>query len=312
MKAAVYERYGPPSVLEVRDLPEPRRQPGYALVEVHAAALNPKDVLLRRGKMRWLGARLPHVPGYDFAGILLDDAAGLSAGTPVFGMIQSHRAGACAEVASLPYAQVARKPDALSMAEAAAVPLAALTALQGLRDDLGVRAGETVLLNGASGGVGTFAIQIAKAMGAKVVAVCSSANAELVTQLGADRMIDYRRTSPEVERGLDHIFDIYGTLPWRRARPCLRPGGRYCTTIPSLGSVARGVLARVGLHRAALVVVQSRRSDLDQLRGWIDAGELRPIVDRVVPLAGSTEGHERLETRRTRGKVVIEIRKQAD
>lgn len=308
MKAISYARFGAPEVLEVGERPEPVPAPCEVRVRVRAAALNPKDVLLRKGKMRWLPAgELPRIPGYDLAGELLDAAPGLPAGTEVFGMIQRNDGGASAEVAALPPDQLARKPAGLTMAEAASLPLAGQTALQALRDELGVRAGERVLLNGASGGVGTLAVQVAKALGAEVVAVCSGRNAALVTELGADRVIDYAEQRPEAERGLDHVFDIYGNLPWPRAKPMLRRGGRYCTTVPGPGAIVRGALRRVGLHRAALVVVKSRRADLQQLARWVEAGTLRPVVDRTLPFAEAAAAHEYLETRRARGKVVLTV-----
>ncbi len=308
MRAAAYDRFGPPEVLEVREVPEPPARPGVSRVRVHAAALNPKDVLLRKGRMRWVArAPFPRIPGYDVAGELLDPAPGLPAGTPVFGMIQSNAGGACAEVAALRHDELGRKPDGLDMVEAASLPLAGLTALQALRDELAVEPGQTVLLNGASGGVGTLAVQIAKALGTRVIAVCSGRNAELVTGLGADRVVDYTARRAEDERGLDAVFDIFGSLPWARAKGMLRPGGRYCTTIPRPRSAARGLLRRAGLHRAALVLVRSRRADLEQLAAWVDAGLLRPVVDRVLPLEESREAHAYVETRRARGKVVVTI-----
>lgn len=309
MKAVVYERHGGPEVLQVREVPAPPARDGHCRVEVHAAALNPKDVLLRRGKLRWVTrARLPCTPGYDFAGRLLDPADGLATGTPVFGMIQAHQGGACAEVISVRPDELARAPDELSMVEAASLPLAALTALQALRDELELRAGQTVLINGASGGVGTLAVQLAASMGARVVGVCSGGNADFVRELGAHRVIDYTRQRLEDERDLDCIFDVYGTFPWRLARRSLGRRGRYCTTIPRPGSILRGALRRVGVHQAALVVVRSRRQDLEVLREQVASGALRPLVDLVVPLDRSAEGHAHLETRRAKGKVVVSIR----
>ncbi len=306
MKAISYARFGPPDVLEVGERPEPSRARGEARVRVRAAALNPKDVLLRKGKMRWLPAgSLPRIPGYDFAGTLLDATPALSAGTEVFGMIQRNGGGASAEIASVPVGELAAKPLGLSMSEAASLPLAGLTALQALRDELGVEPGQRVLLNGASGGVGTLAVQIAKAMGANVVAVCSGRNAELVRELGADRVIDYTSEDPSAERSLDHVFDIYGNLPWPRAKAMLHARGRYCTTVPQPGAIARGALRRVGLHRAALVVVRSRRADLEQLSRWVASGALRPVVDRTLPWTEAVAAHQYLETRRARGKVVL-------
>lgn len=308
MQAIVYDRFGPPDVLEVREIPSPQPQAGHARIAVRAAALNPKDVLVRKGKLRWLTrAPFPRVPGYDVAGVLLDDAPGMPAGTEVFGMIQAHRGGACAQIACLPFDEFARKPAGLSMVEAASLPLVGLTALQALRDELGVAAGDRVLLNGASGGVGTVAVQITQALGAAGVAVCSARNADLVTGLGAVGVIDYQTQDLGALRGFAHVFDIYGNLAWRAVKAMLVPGGRGCTTVPSPGAILRGGLRRVGLHRAALVVVRSRRADLEQLAAWVDAGALRPVVDRVVPWRDSAEGHRYLETRRARGKVVIEV-----
>ena len=321
MRAVQYRRFGPPDVLEVVDIPGPPtrsvRSPSVR-VAVAACALNPKDVLIRKGKMTWLtGRKMPRIPGYDFAGTLLDpvpesDAhAALAAGTRVFGMVQHHSGGACAEVVSVPPDELAPLPTGpegpLSFVEAASLPLAGLTALQGLRDELAAQPGETVLLNGASGGVGTLAVQIARALGLRVVAVCSARNHDRVRALGAERLIDYQTADPAAERGLDHVFDIYGTLPWPRARPMLRAGGRFCTTIPRAAAVARGALHRVGLHRAGLVVVQSRRADLEQLASFVHTGALQPVVDRVLPLADSIEAHTYLETRRARGKVVLTV-----
>lgn len=309
MKAITYDRYGGPEVLQLREVPEPPPAPGLARVRVHAAALNPKDLLLRKGKLRWLiRGGLPRIPGFDLAGELIDEAGGLPPGTKVFGMVQDHRGGTCAELVRLPASELARMPAGLSFEEAAALPLASLTALQALRDELGVRPGQRVLLNGASGGVGTPAIQIAKALGAEVVAVCSERNGAFVRDLGADRALDYRTEDVTAERGLDHVFDIYGNLPWPIAKEMLRPGGRYCTTVPSPGAIARGALRRLGLHRAALVVVKSKRADLDQLRAWVEGGALRPVVDTTVDLPDSAAGHERLATRHVRGKVVVRVR----
>lgn len=306
MKAISYARFGPPEVLEIGERPEPTPARGEVRVRVHAAALNPKDVLLRKGKMRWLPAgSLPRIPGYDFAGTLLDSAPGLPTGSEVFGMIQRNGGGASAEVARVPVGELAAKPSGLSMAEAAALPLAGLTALQALRDELGVTPGQRVLLNGASGGVGTLAVQIAKALGTEVVAVCSGRNAALVRELGADRVIDYTSEDPTAERGLDHVFDIYGNLPWARTKAMLHSRGRYCTTVPQPGAIVRGALRRVGLHRAALVVVRSKRADLERLSRWVTHGALRPVVDRTLPWTDAVAAHEYLETRRARGKVVL-------
>lgn len=305
MKAVVYERHGSPDVLRLQEVPEPAPRSGTARVAVHAAGLNPKDVLLRKGRMRWLGGRLPRTPGYDVAGTLLDPVDGWPVGTRVFGMIQDNQGGACAEVARLRHTELARCPDALGFEDAAGLPLAGLTALQALRDELRVQPGQTVLINGASGGVGTLAVQIGVALGVRVIGVCSGRNAEHVLALGAERVVDYT-TDDVLQERVDHVFDVFGSLPWPRSRTMAR--SRTCTTIPRPGSIARGLLARAGLHRASLVVVRSQRADLEQLARWVDDGRLKPVTDRVVPFTDSAAGHHHLETRRARGKVVVRVR----
>lgn len=307
MRAIFYERYGGVDVLQYGQRPAPAQRSGWVRVRVEAAALNPKDILIRKGKMRWLArAPLPRIPGFDFSGVLMDPLGEMPAGAAVFGMVQEHCGGTCAEVVSVRPDWLAARPPGLPSIDAAGLPLAGLTALQALRDELSLQRGQRVLLNGASGGVGTLAIQVAKILGAEVVAVCSGRNDELVRDLGADHVIDYTLGAIE-ERDVDCVFDIFGNLPWSRAREMLRTGGRYCTTVPRPGSVVRGALRRVGAHRAALVVVQSRRADLNQLARWISTGELRPVTDCVVPMSRPELGHQRIETKRARGKVVIDV-----
>lgn len=308
MKTARYRRFGGPDVLEVVDAEEPLARPGHARVRVHAASVNPKDVLLRKGKFRWLfRSALPRTPGYDVAGTLIDDTPHLPAGSEVFGMIQHHRGGASAQIASLAFHELAAKPRDISMPEAAALPLVGLTALQALRDEVLLGPKQRVLINGASGGLGTMAVQIARALGAEVIGVCSGRNADFVRELGAARVIDYQTDSAADERGLDAVFDCFGTLPWSSAQGCLSPRGRYCTAIPRPDSALRGALRRLQLHRAALVVVRSNREDLDALRGMVEDGAVRPVLEATFPLEEIAEAHRRIESRRTRGKLVLEI-----
>lgn len=323
MRAAVYRRFGGPEVLEVvDDAPRPPSKPGAARVRVRAMALNPKDVLLRKGRLRWVpsrwgGERWPRIPGVDFAGEVIEAAGDLAVGQPVYGMIQGWSEGACAEEAVVPLGQLAPKPPSLSMAEAAAVPLAALTALQGLRDLLRVGRGMRVCINGASGGVGTFAVQLAAAMGARVVAVCSGRNAALVRDLGAAEVIDYTADDPLAPaEPYDAFYDVFGNRPYPEARRALRAsGGRpgapaavYVTTIPRGGALLRELWGRLRpAAPARLVIVRSDRDDLDDLTARIEAGALRPVIDRVLPLERIADAHRHLETRRARGKVVVEI-----
>jgi len=191
---------------------------------------------------------------------------------------------------------------------AAAVPVAAQTAVQDLRDDADVDAGQTVLINGASGGVGVFAIQIAKILGAHVTAVCSHRNVDLVTELGADEVIDYTQTElVDLDEQFDVIFDVFGNYRFEQLKKLLSARGTYVNTIPSariFKDVARSFVRR---KRAKLVLVKSRRDQLDWLRQQIDAGRLRVVVDRSFPLTDVAEAHRYMETKRARGKVVLAV-----
>ncbi len=323
MRAAVYHRFGPPDVLRVvDDAPPPPDRPGAARVRVRAAALNPKDVLLRKGKLRRMpGRRLrerwPRIPGVDFAGEVVAAPPGsdLTPGQAVYGMIQGWQEGACAAQAVVPADQLAPAPAGLSLVEAAALPLAALTALQALRDLIRLRPGERVAINGASGGVGSYAVQLAAAMGAEVVAVCSGRNVERVRDLGAAEVIDYTAADPLAPAApYDAFFDVFGNRPYADARRALRPADRegapYVTTVPSpraLLDELRGRLPGPLAGPARLVIVRSGRADLEELSRRVAAGTLRPVIDRVLPLDRIVEGHRHLETKRARGKVVVEI-----
>lgn len=314
MKAIVYDRWGGPEVLRVAERPEPFPARGEVVVDVHALAVNPKDVLVRKGKVAWMpGVSLPLVPGHDLAGIVVRAGPGadLEAGTRVYGWLESVTGGASAERVAIPARCVAPKPEKLSMGEAASVPLGALTALQALRDDLDVRPGEHLVVNGASGGVGVFAVQLGRLFGARVTAVSSARNRDLVLGLGADAHLDHAVADPLDLRDVDAFFDVFGNKPWRQARRTLTRGGRYCTTLPRPDTIRRGALARIGLHRASLVVVRSRRADLEQLSGWLRSGSLRPVIDRVFSWTDLAEAHRHVETRHARGKVVLTVHPDA-
>lgn len=313
MQAVVYDRYGPPSVLQLRELPMPKPARGQVLVKVHAAALNPKDALTRAGKFALLsGRRFPLIPGNDFAGTIAGIGPGVSGyqmGDAVYGM-SNRFVGAChAEYIAIPVSELAPRPQTLGFVEAAALPLAAMTALQALRDCGRVAKASEVCIHGASGGVGTFAVQIAKALGAHVTALCSQANREFVQGLGADEVVDYRITPPSaLSRRFDCFFDVFGNQSYARIKPRLRPRGSYVTTVPKQRNfVDHGLTLLSPLRRARVVMVRSRHQDLLQLSHWVEEGWLRPIIATVLPLSEARQAHERIETRRTRGKIVLEI-----
>jgi NADPH:quinone reductase-like Zn-dependent oxidoreductase len=221
-------------------------------------------------------------------------------------MIQGIRAGACAERACVRVAECAPIPKGLAFTDAAAVPLAAQTALQALRDSAGVGPGARVLINGASGGVGSFAVQIAKILGAHVTTTSSEPNLALCSELGSDVALDYSKTDALSGRGaFDAVFDVFGNRRFAQARGALRPKGTYVSTVIR-GHVFAAVLgSALRAQRAKLVVVRSRREDLLTLAKWIEDGRLRPVIDQTFDFGQMAEAMARVGSKHARGKVVI-------
>ncbi len=311
MKAAQYDRYGGPEVVSLREVPAPMPGPNQLLVQVEAAALNPKDVLTRAGRFaRLAGRHFPKGMGYDYAGRVRATGAGLDAvrvGDPVFGMLSGWRAGTAAEQVVVSEGEWALRPAGLDPVAAAALPLAGQTALQALRDLGRVGPGSEVVIHGASGGVGTLAVQVARALGARVTALCGAGSAALVRGLGADAVFDYRQTPPDALPGrFDCFFDVFGNQSYWRLRARLRPGGRYVTTVPSARNLLDHALTRLWCGRTArLVVVRTRRADLELLARWVEAGTLRAVVAQQLPLSEIGAAQALLQTRRTHGKIVL-------
>jgi NADPH:quinone reductase-like Zn-dependent oxidoreductase len=314
MRAWVYDRYGPAEVVAMRELPEPRAGRGELLVRVRAAALNPKDVLLRSGRFRTLsGRRFPKVMGLDLAGEVEEVGGGVrgfSVGDAVFGFLNHWRAlrGTLSELVSMPAGHLALKPIALDFEHAAALPLAASTALQALRDVANVRGGDALLVHGASGGAGTLAIQVAKILGARVTTTSGAASVATCRALGADEALDHTRDDPLAgPRRFRVVFDVFGNLSFGRARRALEGDGTYVTTVPSrrvFTDIARTLLAR---RRARLVSVRPRAQDLAWLAREADAGRLRAHLDRVVPFEEVVAATRHLESRHAHGKIVVRV-----
>jgi NADPH:quinone reductase-like Zn-dependent oxidoreductase len=319
MKAAVHRSYGLPDVVTVEDVPKPVPGDDEVLVRIHAAVVGVVDGLARRGAPFYarvhFGLRRPRFPvlGCDFAGQV--EAAGpavtrLAAGDQVFGTI-APRFGAHAEYVCLPErAAVALKPANLGYPEAAA--LVDATALCFLRDKANLRPGQTVLINGASGAVGTAALQLARHFGASVTAVCSGANAGLVRRLGADDVIDYTETDfTRTGRTYDVIFDVAGTSSFSRCRPALNRPGVYLTTAPSPAiflqmpwtsrfGARRAVVAFTGLRAAS-----EKRKDLLYFRDLGEASALAPVVDACYPLPRIADAYRHVDAGHKRGNVVV-------
>jgi NADPH:quinone reductase-like Zn-dependent oxidoreductase len=322
MRAWVARCYGPPSVMSFETTPRPALADDRVLVRVHAAGANPLDWHTLRGEPRVMrlasGIGAPKDPrmGADFAGVVEavgKDVTRFKPGDAVFGVAP----GAFAEYVVAREARIAPKPAALDFAETAALPVAAVTALQALRDKGRLQAGQKVLINGASGGVGTFAVQIAKALGAEVTGVCSTRNVELVRSLGADRVIDYTREDFTTDATrYDLVIDLVGNHGVFALRDVLTPQGALVRVgsfddEPFLGPVW-GMLAIVAAQplveqRLESLLAEVTTADLEFLAGLADAGQLTVAIDRRYPLADAAAAITYLETARARGKVVIEV-----
>jgi NADPH:quinone reductase-like Zn-dependent oxidoreductase len=326
MKAMINTKYGPPDVLKMTDIEKPVPKDDEALVKVHAASVNPADWHLLRGTPHiarlQLGLRKPKetVLGCDVAGQV--EAVGknvttLQPGDDVFGSPFMHGFGAFAESVSVPEDLLAPKPATLSFEQAAAVPLAASTALQGLRDHGRIESGQQVLIIGASGGVGTFAVQIARYFGAEVTGVCSTRNVQMVRSLGADHVIDYTKEDfTRSGRKYDLIFQLAGTRSPSDCRRALTPEGTLVQISGDsdgrwIGPVDRIIKALVlspfVSQKMASFTVKPNKEDLRFLRQLIEAGKLTPVIDRTYPLSETPEAIRYLENGHARGKVVITV-----
>jgi NADPH:quinone reductase-like Zn-dependent oxidoreductase len=321
MKAIVQDHYGDTDVLQLRDIETPVIGGGEVLIEVHAAGLDPGVWHLMTGRpylVRLVGLRLrKHARGMDVAGridAVGQDVRGFAPGDEVFGTCH----GSFAEYASAEQSTVAPKPANLTFEEAAAVPVSACTALQGLRDQANVRPGQRVVIIGAAGGVGTFAVQIAKALGADVTGVCSTTKIDLVRSLGADAVLDYTREDfADGRRHFDVILDTAGRRPLSALRRALEPngtivivggegGGRW------LGGFDRGFRGQlmspfIG-QRIRQLTANVKRQDLLVLKELIETGKVRPVVDRTYSLDDVPEAVRDWAETHARGKTVISCR----
>jgi NADPH:quinone reductase-like Zn-dependent oxidoreductase len=312
MKAAIFNAYGGVDVLTIADRPRPRLTPGQILVRVRAAAVNPKDTFVRKGRFRrFTGRRFPQGTGYDFAGEVFEVAAGVGqfeVGDEVYGLFDGWHGGTCAEYVAVQSHQLALKPSTLSFCEAAALPLVSLTALQALRDLAHISAGHQVCINGASGGVGSIAVQLANIFRSTVTAISRIENHPFLRQLGADHCIDYRQTNIGHRPTFDIFFDVFGNRPFKSVRPDLRPKGVWVSTVIRPHVFLSVFLTRMpGGQKAKLVRVKASGRDLVRVRNWVEEGQLRPIVHQVFPLDQIAAAHRQQETKHTRGKIVIAL-----
>ncbi|MGG7569790.1 NADP-dependent oxidoreductase [Streptomyces sirii] len=307
MRAVVQNSFGGPEVLETVDIDRPEPLGGEVLIRVRASGVNPVDVAVRSGAYPLLGEPSFGV-GWDISGVVEEVGPGarFKVGDEVFGMPFFPRAATgYAEYVAAPSRQVARKPASLDHVQAAAVPLAALTAWQGLVDAAGVKAGDRVLIHRAAGGVGHFAVQIAKARGAHVIALASEARHEFVRSLGADEVIDYRVADfADAVRDLDIVFD--SNAQGSRSLSVLRPGGTLVSIMEHWNQELAAEVEAAGRNFAG-VSVEPDYASLEAIAALIDAGRIRPHVQETFPLEEAGKAHELVGSGRVQGKVVLTI-----
>jgi NADPH:quinone reductase-like Zn-dependent oxidoreductase len=323
MKAIIYSEYGSPDVLRPADAPKPAPKDDELLVKVRATGLNAADRFALSGKpfiarLMIGGARRPQhtILGADVAGVV--EAVGgqvtrFRPGDAVFGDLSGHGSGGLAEYVAAPERVWATKPDGISFEQAAAAPMAAVTALQGLRDKGQLRAGQEVLIYGASGGVGTFAVQIARASGAEVTAVCSARNVDMARALGAVHVIDYTREDfARNGQHYDLILAVNGYRPITDYRRALAPGGVFVMAGGAMGQIFQALLlgpalSAVGGKKMAALTARPNPEDLAVVGELLQAGKIQPVIDRCYPLSEAAEAFRYLEKEHARGKVVITI-----
>jgi NADPH:quinone reductase-like Zn-dependent oxidoreductase len=308
MKAIRVHEYGGPEVLRYEEAPRPEPGPGEVLVRIRAAGVNPVDWKVREGYLKdALAYRMPFVPGWDVSGIV--EAMGpnvtlLKRGDEVYGHPSVVRNGAYAEFAVIPEAELALKPRSIDHVLAASLPVAALTAWQGLFDIGGLRTEQKVLIHGGSGGVGSFAVQLARWKGAFIIATASGRNQEFLRNLGADLTIDYERSRfDRVVCDADVVFDTIGGETLKRSWKVLKRGGILVSTVEAPDP------ADAEAHRArgALVDTQANPGELAEIAKLVDAGMVRPIVEAVFPLPEARHAQELSQTGHARGKIVLQV-----
>ncbi len=318
MKAVFIRQFGPPEVMKTEEVDKPQVSGNQVLIRVRYSSVNPVDWKIRNGSLRLLvGSRFPMPLGFDIAGEVVEAGSSVTRfreGDRVFGMLHYKRRGAYAEYACTDENALAPIPEGLDFREAAAIPLAGLTAYQALHMKGKIKSGDAVLINGASGGVGSFAVQIARAAGAEVTGVCGRGNFEVVRRLGAKRVVDYREQDfAGLPERYDIIFDAAGSRSFFGVRKSLTASGRYVTTLPNkpsdiLSFFLTSVLPPfVGGRRSTYVSVRPSGPDLRDLTHLVKEQKVVPLIDRVFSMEEIAEAHAYSETGHARGKILIKI-----
>lgn len=316
MQAVLFHEFGDLEQLQRVELPKPTPGEAEVLVQIKAAGVNPVDWKILQGRLK---ERVPHqfpiIPGWEMAGVVVECGHGarrFQVGDEVFSYCRRPvvQFGSYTEFMTLPESYVTHKPNNLSFTEAASVPLAALTAYQSIFSAANLQAGETLLVLGASGGVGSFAVQLAKIQGAKVIALASGKNREYLQGLGTDETLDYtlgdfreqlQKIAPD---GVDVVYDCVGTETLLKGYDCVKVGGRLVTILDPMGNAEKIAARQIGYH---YVFVQPDVSQLGQIRSWIEAGKVKTHLHAVYPLAEAQQAIAQISQFHTRGKIVLEM-----
>jgi len=322
MKAIVYTEYGSPDVLELKDVQKPTPKDDEVLIKVHAASVNSGDLHLLRADpflVRLSSGLLKpknNILGADIAGrveVVGKNVSQFKPGDEVFGDISACSWGGFAEYVCARENALVLKPANISFEEAASVPMAAVTALQGLRDMGKIQSGQKVLINGASGGVGTFAVQIAKSFGAEVTAVCSTGNMDMARSIGADHVIDYTKEDfTQNGHRYDLILAANGYHSISEYRRVLNPKGIYAMTGGSMDQMTQAMLqgpwiSMTGSQKMGNVLAKPNREDLVFIKGLLESGKVKPVIDRRYPLSQVPDALRYLQEGHAKGKVVITV-----
>lgn len=330
MKAFIIDRYGAADRVRLGDVPEPKLGEDDVLVQIHAASVNPVDSKVRNGEFKsFLRHRLPLILGHDVAGVVVRVGSRVRRFKPGDEVYAADgRAGAFAEFIAIREDDVAIKPTALTMAEAASIPLVGLTAWQVLVERANLRRGQKVLIHAGSGGVGTFAIQLAKHIGATVATTTGTANVDLVRSLGADVVIDYKKEDfADVLRDYDVVLNSLDKVTLEKSLRVLKPGGQLisisgppdATFARSIGApwflrlvmafLSYGIRAKAKRRQAhySFLFMRASGDQLSKITSLIDAGEIRPVMDRVFPFTSTKDAMAYVESGRARGKVVVSL-----
>lgn len=313
MKAIVIKQYGRNDVVEIGDVPQPRCATGMVMIHVHAASVNPLDWKVRSGTLRFItGSKFPKILGSECAGEVVETNSRFSKfnqGDQLIGLSGMRSLGAFAEYTCLPEATAFTKPTGLSFEQAACIPIAGLTALQALRDYGIISPEKKVLINGASGGVGTFAVQISKIFRAETTGICSAANLDLVKSLGADHVIDYGAADFTKRRNrYDIIFDTVAKRSFSDCIKVLNPNGVYISTLPSFSIfLNQYLISFLSSRKARTIWVKPNSTDMEWLTSHILTGKVKVVIDKVFPLVRAKEALAYSESERVKGKIVIKV-----